>query len=259
MPPVDTRLTLPRHSLSRAGGLLLMTCLGVAATELHAQAALAAEPSAKECPDLTGTYESRGTKWIDRYHLSATGTVRPTSQTRQLATFQRRGGGFTLIWHMPRQDVLAAARLQAQRDPRKYGAWLDMVLRDPALPLPLGMSEQSWFNQLAMRGPVFRVDVVLPLKQCKGGWFLVGGDSPGGAAEVEGGMEGMRDAELWLARDREGSLSLKWEEHRTNGRPRPSPTSPRSVRKSCRRASVLPGSSRSARSPATARRCSSSA
>ena len=189
----------------RAASLFLMICMGSAAVQVRAQ---------DSCPDLTGTYEPRSAAWIDKYHLQATGTVRPTTQTRQFATFQRRGGGYTLIWHMPRQDVLAAARLQAQRDPRKYGLWLDMMLRDPKLPLPLGTSEQAWFNRLAIHGPVFRVDAILPLRQCKGGWFLVGTGGAIGPADIEGGMDGTRDTELWLGRDKDGSLSLKVEERR---------------------------------------------
>ncbi len=210
----DTRLRFLHHALARAASLFLMICVGSAAVQVRAQDSLTAEPSTKECPDLTGTYESRSTAWIDKFHLRATGTVRPKTQTRQFATFQRRGGGYTLIWHMPREDVLAAARLQAQRDPHKYGVWLDMMLRDPELPLPLGMSEQEWFNRLAIYGPVFRVDAILPLRQCKGGWFLVGSGGRMGPADIEGGMDGTRDAELWLGRDKDGSLSLKVEERR---------------------------------------------
>ncbi len=200
--------------IERAASLFLMICVASAAVQVRAQDSPTVEPSTKECPDLTGTYESRSTAWIDRFHLHATGTVRPTTQTRQFATFQRRGGGYTLIWHMPRQDVLAAARLQAQRDPHKYGVWLDKMLRDPKLPLPIGMSEQEWFNRLAIHGPVFRVDAVLPLRQCKGGWFLVGTMGRAGPADAGDGMDGTRDAALWLARDKDGSLSLKWEERR---------------------------------------------
>lgn len=207
-------LRFSHHALSRAASLILMICLGSAAVQVHAQDSLAAEPSTKECPDLSGTYESRSTAWIDKFHLQATGTVRPTTQTSQFATFQRRDSGYTLTWHMPRQDVLAEARLQAQRDPHKYGVWLDKILRDPGLPLPLGMSEQEWFNRLAIYGPVFRVDAVLPLRQCKDGWFLVGSMGSNGPAEVEGGMDGTRDVELWLGRDKDGSLSLKLHERR---------------------------------------------
>jgi len=192
--------------IERAASVILAICVGSAAVQVRAQDS--------QCPDLTGTYEARSTAWIDEVHLHATGTVRPKTQTRQFATFQRRGDGYTLIWHMPRQDVLEAARLQAQRDPRKYGLWLDMMLRDPSLPLPLGTSEQTWFNRLAMHGPVFRVDAVLPLRQCKGGWFLVAKLSRAGPADIEGGMDGTREAELWLGRDKDGSLSLRWEERR---------------------------------------------
>jgi hypothetical protein len=201
----------PRLAAAR---LSLMICVGTAAVQVHAQGSPTAEPSTKECPDLIGTYEPRSTAWIDKFHLHATGTVRPRTQTRQFATFRRRGGGYTLTWHMPRQDVVAAARLQAQRDPHKYGVWLDMMLRDPELPLPLGTSEQGWSNQLAINGPVFRVDAVLPLRRCEGGWFLVGSMGSKGPAEVEGGMDGSRDVELWLGRDKDGSLSLKWVERR---------------------------------------------
>jgi len=214
MHQVDTRLRFLHHSLARAASLSLMICVGSGAVQVRAQESLTAEPSTKECPDLTGTYDSRSIAWIDKFHLQATGTVRPKTQTRQFATFQRRGGGYTLIWHMPRQEVLAAARLQAQRDPHKYGVWLDKMLRDPKLPLPIGMSEQEWFNRLAIYGPVFRVDVVVPLRQCKGGWFLIGSMGSNGPAETEGGMDGTRDTGLWLGRDKDGSLSLKMEERR---------------------------------------------
>jgi len=194
--------------------LLLIISVCSAALQVCAEDARAAEPSTKECPDLTGTYEVRSTEWIDKFPFAATGAMRPTTQTKQFATFQSRGGGYTLIWHMPRQDVLAAARLQAQRDPHKYGTWLDMVLRDPKLPLPLGVSEQEWFNRLAIFGPVFRADAVLPLRQCKGGWFFFDSGTGAATADIEGGMDGARDAGLWLGRDKDGSLSLKWEEHR---------------------------------------------
>jgi len=210
---IDTRLGYLHHGL-RAASLFLMICVGSAAVQVRAQDSRTADPSTKECPDLTGTYESRSAAWIDKFHLRATGTVRPKTQTRQFATFQRRDAGYTLIWHMPRQDVLAAARLQAQRDPHKYGVWLDMMLRDPELPLPRGTSEQEWFNRLAIYGPVFRVDVILPLRQCKGGWFLVGSEGRTGPADIEGGMEGTRDAELGRGRDKDGSLSLKMAERR---------------------------------------------
>jgi hypothetical protein len=135
-------------------------------------------------------------------------------QAKQLATFERRDGGYTLIWHMPRQDVIAAARLQAERDPGKYGTWLDMILRDPQLPLPLGSSNQSWVNRMAIFGPVFRADAVLPLRQCKDGWFFVGSTGGGGPPTFEDGMDGARDMELWLGRDKDRALSLKWLERK---------------------------------------------
>ena len=196
-----------------AASLFVMMWIGSAAPA-SAQALPTAEPSTQECPDLTGTYEARSTAWIDSFHLQATGTVRPKTQARPFATFQRRGGGYTLIWHAPREDVLAAARSQAQQDPRKYGFWLDYVLRDPQLPLPVGVSEQEWFNRIANVGPVFRVDVVLPLRQCKGGWFLLATMGRNGPADEAGGMDGTRDAALWLGREKDGSLSLKLEERR---------------------------------------------
>jgi len=214
MHQVDLRLRFLHRALARAASLFLTICVGSAAVQVGAQDSLAAEPSTNECPDLTGTYEARSTAWIDKFHLHATGTVRPKAQTGQFATFQRRGGGYSLIWHMPRQDVLAAARLQAQRDPDRYGVWLDMMLRDPKLPLPLGMSEQVWFDRLAIYGPVFRVDALLPLRQCKGGWFLIASEPRAGPADIEGGMDNTRNAEFWLGRDKDGSLSLKWEERR---------------------------------------------
>jgi len=211
---IDMHLRLMNRKLARAATLFLMICMGSASVQVRAQDSLTTQPATKDCPDLTGTYEPSSTAWIDMYHLTATGTVRPKTQTRQFATFQRRDGGFTLIWHMPRQDVLAEARLQAQRDPHKYGIWLDKILRDPQLPLPLGMNEQEWFNRLAIYGPVFRVDVVLPLRQCKDGWFLFASGSRGGPADFEGGMDGARNVEFWLGRDKDGSLKLKWKERR---------------------------------------------
>ena len=85
--------------LTRAVSLLSMICVGGAALPLRAQDSLTAEPSSKECPDLSGTYEPRSTAWIDTFHLHATGTVRPKAQTRQFATFQRRGDGY--LAHAP--------------------------------------------------------------------------------------------------------------------------------------------------------------
>ena len=210
----DTCLRYSHHARVHAASLILMICVGSAAVQVHAQNSLAAQTSAKECPDLTGTYEPSDAAWTENFLFIATGTVPPKTQTRQFVTLQPRGGDYTLIWHMRRQDVLAAVRLQAQRDPRRYGIWLDMVLRDPDLPLPLGMTEQGWFNQIAVYGPVFRVDAVLPLRRCKGGWFLILSGGRSGPADFEGGMEGTRDVEFWLGRDKDGSLSLKLQEWR---------------------------------------------
>jgi hypothetical protein len=203
----------------KISGLLLTIFLSCAATQACAEDSRTADPSTKECPDLTGTYEVRITAGVDKF--SPFGR-RARIQTKQFATFQRRGGGYTLIWHASRQDFLAAARSLAQRvdqvNPYRYDVWLDIMLRDPKLPLPLSVtSEEEWSNRLASVGPVFRgVDEVLPLKQCKRGWFLISG--PGhrdGPPDFEGGMEGTRDLEIWLGHDKDGSLSLKVEEHRT--------------------------------------------
>jgi hypothetical protein len=60
------------HALVRAASLVLMICVGSAAVQVRAQDSLAAEPPTKECPDLSGTYESRSTAWIDKFHLHAT-------------------------------------------------------------------------------------------------------------------------------------------------------------------------------------------
>ena len=174
----------------------------------------AADSSSSECPDLTGTYEVRPTPWDEKLHPLAR---RPRVQTRLFATLQRVDNGFTLIWHSPREEVVAAARAQAQRDPRRYGVWLDRVLRDPSLPLPLGQTEHSWVNEISNVGPVFRgVDEPLALLQCKEGWFLVAGPAQrDGPPDFEGGMDGTRELEFWLGRDEAGALSLKVEEHRT--------------------------------------------
>lgn len=199
---------------------LLLTILACsAALQACAQDSSVSEPSAKECPDLTGTYEVRIPAWADRLHPFG---MRPRMQPTQLATFQRRSGGYTLIWHASRQDFVAAARLLAQRVnnfyPYQYDTWLDMMLRDPKLPLPLGVTdEREWLARIAGAGPVLRgIDEVLPLKQCKRGWFLIIG--PGrrdGPPDFEGGMKGTRELAIWLGRDKDGSLSLKVEEHRT--------------------------------------------
>lgn len=195
--------------------LLLPVLVCSAVLQACGEGSRSAGPSAKECPDLTGTYEVRIPAWADR--LIPFGR-RPKMQTTQFATFQRRGDSFTLIWHTSRQDFLAAARLLAQRDPHRYDAWLDRMLRDPKLPLPLGItSEGQWLWRLANVGPIFRwIDEDLPLKQCKRGWFLLVG--PGhrkGPPDFEGGMDGSRELEIWLGRDKDGSLSMKTEEHRT--------------------------------------------
>lgn len=194
---------------------LLLISVCNAALQACAEDSRAAEPSTKECPDLTGTYEARIAAWADKVHPFG---MRARMETRQFATFRRSSGGFTLIWHTPREEFLAAARSLAQRDPYRYDAWLGRMLRDPNLPLPLGVAgEHDWLGRLASVGPVFRgVDEILPLKQCKGGWFLVSGPAHrDGPPEFEGGMEGTRDLEYWLGRDQDGSLILKAEEHRT--------------------------------------------
>lgn len=199
--------------------LLLTILLCSAALQACADDSRAADPSTKECPDLTGTYEVHIAGGVDKF--SPFGR-RPRIQTKQFATFQRSGGGYTLIWHASRQDFLGAARSLAQRvdqgDLYRYDRWLDMMLRDPKLPLPLSVgSEEEWFNRIASAGPVFRgVDEVLPLKGCKRGWFLVSGPGPrDGPPDFEGGMEGTRELEIWLGRDKDGSINLKAEEHRT--------------------------------------------
>lgn len=209
------RMGLPAHAAvgrDRFFLLLLVACAVVA--QACVVSARAAETTLRNCPDLSGTYVAGETKWIDTFHLDATGTVRPRGQTPQLATFRRRGGGYTLTWHMPRADVLAAAKRLAERDPRQYGLWLDMALRDPQAPLPAGSSEQSWFNEVAFLGPVFRVDVVLQIKQCESGWYLMGTRGRAGPPDVGGGMDGDRDAQLWLQRSIDGSLAFRWRERR---------------------------------------------
>ena len=170
--------------------------------------------STKECPDLSGTYEVQPTPWDERLFPFA---QRPRIKTRLFATLERVDDGFTLIWHAQRAEFLAAARDQAQRDPHRYGVWLDRVLRDPSLPLPLGQTEHAWVNGISNVGPVFRgVDESLPFRQCKGGWFLVGGPAPrDGPPDFESGLDGTRDVELWLGRDEAGSLRLKVVEHKT--------------------------------------------
>jgi hypothetical protein len=169
--------------------------------------------SAQPCPDLSGTYAVAQTAWIDAFHLNVTGTARPKGQAPQLATLRPRDGGYTLIWHMPRKEFMAAADQLSLRDPRNYGLWLDMTLGNPSQSTT-GGGEQDWYNRVAFLGPVFRVDVLLPHKQCEGGWFLVGTQGRAGPADVAGGMDGNRDAQLWLQRRNDGALVLRWRERR---------------------------------------------
>ena len=179
--------------------------------------AIAGSASAQQCPDLTGTYAVTQTAWIDVFHLHVTGTTRPKRQAPQLATLRPRDGGYTLTWHMPRKEFLAAADRLSLRDPRNYGLWLDMALRDPPTPSTNEGGEQDWFNRVAFLGPVFRVDVALPIlsnAQCEGGWFLVGSLGRAGPPDVAGGMDGDRDAQLWLQRRNDGGLALRWRERR---------------------------------------------
>ena len=212
------RTGLPAHAGAGRGRSSLLLVMYVVMALACFVSARAAETTLRNCPDLSGTYVADQTDWIDTFHLHATGTVRPRGQMPQLATFRPREGGYTLIWHMPRNDLLAAAKRLAERDPRQYGLWLDMAMRDIRAPLPAGTSEQSWFNRVAFYGPVFRVDVMLPLvdpvKQCESGWFLVGTHGFAGPPKVESGMDGDRDAQLWLKRRNDGSLALRWRERR---------------------------------------------
>jgi len=177
-----------------AGGLALTLCLTGAALLSGAQQAHAAAA----CPDLSGTYEPRSTEWIDTFYFDGPRPRR--GQTPQFATLQRNGAGYTLIWQMPREEVLAQASALAERDPHKYGVWLDMVLRDPDIPLPLGVSAQEWVNRMANYGPVLRFDAELPLKQCTDGWYLIAGTPT--------------DLSLWLGRAKDGALILKRKEQR---------------------------------------------
>jgi hypothetical protein len=193
------------HSLGRWGGVIALLA---GSSSMMATASL---PS--HCPDLAGTYSVTQTAWIDRLHLNVTGTVRPTRQSPQLATLRPREGGYTLTWHMPRKALLAAADLLSARDPRQYGLWLDMVLRDPPTSTD-GLEQQDWMNRIAFLGPVFRADAVLPFKQCEDGWYLLGTQSRAGAPDMEGGMDGNRNAQLWLQRRSDGALALRWRERR---------------------------------------------
>ena len=213
------RIDAPPGSLPRAwarvAALSLMLCAGGAALPGLAQGFPSDAALPKECPDLAGTYETRIPAWADK--LQPFGQ-RPRMQTRQLATIQPRGNGYALVWHASREELLAAARNLAQRDAHRYDVWRDRVLRDPQLPLPLGVSgEREWVGRIESVGPVFRgVDESLPLKQCKQGWFLIAG--PGrrdGPPDFAGGMEGTRELALWLGRDKDGSLGLRVEERKT--------------------------------------------
>ncbi len=193
----------------------LLVCAVAIQAGVGSASATAASP--QHCPELAGTYAVGQTAWIDTFHLSVTGTVRPKGQAPQLATLRPRDGGYTLTWHMPRNSVAAAAKRLAERDPRNYGLWLDMTLRDPPAPSSAGGGQQDWFNRVAFLGPVFRVDVVLPLlsnTQCESGWFLVGTQGRAGPPDVAGGMDGNRNAQLWLQRRNDGSLALRWRERR---------------------------------------------
>lgn len=192
-----TKMRKPLPSAVPAASLVLTLCLAGAPLLAGAQAAHAAAPSAAECPDLTGTFEPRSTEWIDTFYFDAPRPRR--GQSPQFATLQRSGDGYTLSWLMPKEEVLAQARALAGRDPRSYGIWLDMVLRDPAIPLPRGVSAQEWMNRTAHYGPVFRYDAALPLTQCEDGWFLIAGTP---------------DLSLWLGRARDGALLLKRKEQK---------------------------------------------
>lgn len=198
--------------LSRIARLFLVICVISAAAHVCAQITYAQASSMKECPDLAGTYEVQPTPWDMFSPLGR----RPRVKSTLFATFQRISDGYTLIWHTRRDEFLATARAQAERDPRMYGAWLDMMLRDPSLPLPLGQNEESWVNRMSDLGPVFfGISEPIPFKKCEEGWFLVSG--PGrryGPPDFEGGIDGTRDLEIWFGRDQAGSLTHKVKEYR---------------------------------------------
>jgi hypothetical protein len=40
---------------------------------------------------------------------------------------KRNHRGYTLIWRMPRRNLIEAARLQSENKPRDYGTWFDLV------------------------------------------------------------------------------------------------------------------------------------
>ena len=115
---------LPR-AWARVAALSLMLCAGGAALPGLAQGSPSEAALPKECPDLAGTYETRIPAWADK--LQPFGQ-RPRMQTRQLATIQPRGNGYTLVWHASREELLAAARTLAQRDAHRYDAWRDLSL-----------------------------------------------------------------------------------------------------------------------------------
>lgn len=180
---------------------------------LQAGMAQAANP-AKKCPALAGTYKVGNTAWIDVFHVVELHTVRPTKQNPQHLTVTSRENGYVLSWHTPRATALAGAKRLADADPYKYGLWLDKALRAaPTTPDPNNM-DQVWFNDMARLGPVFRVDVPLKFRECERGWFLIGTTGRSGPADVKGGMTGDRDAQLWLGRNADGSLALRWRERR---------------------------------------------
>lgn len=189
-----TSNTGPLLSLACASALLFCT------STHHAQAA----DSPKGCPDLAGTFAVGRTAWVDEFSAI---TARPQIQSKQFATLQRKDSGYTLIWHMRRQDAIAEARLQSEREPRDYGIWLDMVLRDPALPFVNGADD--WFAQMAYHGPVFRKDVPLRIDECKRGWALVYRYRIRGPVDAADTNKGTRDLELWLGRGKDGALVLK--------------------------------------------------
>src|SRR4029450_8069761 len=85
------------HARTHAAGVFLMIGRASAVVQVRAQ---------DSCPDLTGSYQPRSTALIDKFWVAS--VPRPKAQSPQFATFQKNGGGYTLIWHMQRPDVLAA-------------------------------------------------------------------------------------------------------------------------------------------------------
>lgn len=172
------------------------------------------DAAAAGCPDLTGTYQAVRPAWMDEFHLHVTETLRPRVQSPQFATLSPRKDGYLLVWHMPREDVLKKARSLSDRDPNQYVRWLDLVLRTSYPVTRVGSMEQSWYNQIAGLGPLHQVTAVLPLKECEAGWIKVDTHGRNGPADFDGGVEGTRDVTLWLRKDADGSLGLKWVERR---------------------------------------------